>query len=82
MSPREIVDAYLEGRINSWGVYRRLIHLGLTTATEGLPAHSERMALFRTNSFGSPEAYTKSLTTGALSDAYPRTHAAAARCSS
>jgi hypothetical protein len=33
MDPREIVDAYLQGRIESWGVFRRLVRLGLSTAT-------------------------------------------------
>lgn len=33
MDAREIVDAYLQGRIESWGVYRRLVKLGLSTAT-------------------------------------------------
>jgi hypothetical protein len=33
MDAREIVDAYLHGRIESWGVYRRLVKLGLSTAT-------------------------------------------------
>lgn len=33
MEPREIVDAYLAGRIESWGVFRRLVRLGVTTAT-------------------------------------------------
>jgi hypothetical protein len=33
MDPREIVDAYLHGRIESWGVFRRLTRLGLSTAT-------------------------------------------------
>lgn len=33
MDPREIVDAYLAGKIESWGVYRRLVRLGVTTAT-------------------------------------------------
>src|SRR5258705_3607409 len=33
MGPREIVDAYLEGRIHSWGVVRQLVKAGLTTAT-------------------------------------------------
>lgn len=33
MDPRDVVDAYLQGRIESWGVFRRLRQLGLTTAT-------------------------------------------------
>jgi hypothetical protein len=33
MDPRDIVDAYLQGRIESWGVFRRLTRLGLSTAT-------------------------------------------------
>lgn len=33
MDAREIVDAYLQGRLESWGVYRRLVKLGLSTAT-------------------------------------------------
>jgi len=33
MDAREIVDAYLQGRIESWGVFRRLVKLGLSTAT-------------------------------------------------
>ena len=33
MDPREIVDAYLAGKIESWGVFRRLVRLGVTTAT-------------------------------------------------
>lgn len=33
MDAHEIVDAYLQGRIESWGVYRKLVKLGLTTAT-------------------------------------------------
>lgn len=33
MDVREIVDAYLQGRIESWGVYRKLVKLGLSTAT-------------------------------------------------
>lgn len=33
MDPREIVDAYLTGKIESWGVFRRLVRLGVTTAT-------------------------------------------------
>ena len=33
MDVREIVDAYLQGRIESWGVFRKLVRLGLSTAT-------------------------------------------------
>ena len=33
MDAREIVDAYLQGRIESWGVFRKLVRLGLSTAT-------------------------------------------------
>jgi hypothetical protein len=33
MDPHDIVDAYLQGRIESWGVFRRLTRLGLSTAT-------------------------------------------------
>ena len=33
MDPREIVDAYLNGRIESWGVFRKLVRLGVSTAT-------------------------------------------------
>lgn len=33
MDPREIVDAYLQGRIESWGVFRKLVRVGLSTAT-------------------------------------------------
>ena len=33
MDAREIVDAYLQGRIESWGLYRKLVKLGLSTAT-------------------------------------------------
>lgn len=33
MDPREIVDAYLQGRIESWGVFRKLVRMGLSTAT-------------------------------------------------
>jgi hypothetical protein len=33
MDVREIVDAYLQGRLESWGVYRKLVKLGLSTAT-------------------------------------------------
>lgn len=33
MDAREIVDAYLQGRIESWGLFRRLVKLGLSTAT-------------------------------------------------
>lgn len=33
MDSRDIVDAYLQGRVESWGVFRRLTRLGLSTAT-------------------------------------------------
>jgi hypothetical protein len=33
MDAREIIDAYLQGRIESWGVFRKLVRLGLSTAT-------------------------------------------------
>ena len=33
MSPYDIVDDYLDGRLNSWGVYRRLVQLGVSAAT-------------------------------------------------
>jgi len=33
MDSRDIVDAYLQGRLESWGVFRRLTRLGLSTAT-------------------------------------------------
>jgi hypothetical protein len=33
MDVRQIVDAYLQGRIESWGLYRKLVKLGLSTAT-------------------------------------------------
>ena len=33
MDPREVVDAYLQGRIESWGVFRKLVRMGLSTAT-------------------------------------------------
>jgi hypothetical protein len=33
MDAREIVDAYLQGRIESWGLFRKLVRLGLSTAT-------------------------------------------------
>lgn len=33
MDARDIVDAYLQGRIESWGLYRKLVKLGLSTAT-------------------------------------------------
>jgi hypothetical protein len=33
MSAHDIVDEYLDGRLNSWGVYRRLVQLGVSAAT-------------------------------------------------
>ena len=33
MNATEIVDAYLAGRLNSWGVYKRLVQLGVSAAT-------------------------------------------------
>ena len=33
MDAKEIVDAYLQGRLESWGVFRKLVRLGLSTAT-------------------------------------------------
>jgi len=33
MSAHDIVDEYLAGRLNSWGVYRRLVQLGVSAAT-------------------------------------------------
>ena len=33
MEAKEIVDAYLQGRLESWGVFRKLVRLGLSTAT-------------------------------------------------
>ncbi len=33
MDPREIVPLYVQGRLHSWGVFRRLVRLGLSTAT-------------------------------------------------
>jgi hypothetical protein len=33
MDPRDVIDSYLQGRIESWGVFKKLRQLGLTTAT-------------------------------------------------
>lgn len=51
MDPREIVDAYLQGRIESWGVFRRLVRLGLSTAT-ALAVAGALPAAVRANSAG------------------------------
>jgi hypothetical protein len=51
MTPREVVDAYLEGRLNSWGVFRRLLALGLSTAT-ALAVTNALPAAARTHDLG------------------------------
>jgi len=55
MDPRDIVDAYLHGRIESWGVFRRLTRLGLSTAT-ALAVAAALPAAVRANDAGALKA--------------------------
>src|SRR6058998_874180 len=68
MSPREIVDAYLEGRINSWGVFRRLVHAGLTAAT-ALAVAGALPAVVKSQELGTLEGLAQSAHEAAVLDA-------------
>jgi hypothetical protein len=59
MGPREIVDDFLHGRINSWGVFRRLVRLGLTTAT-ALTVASSLPGAVQSSEFGTLTAAVQS----------------------
>jgi len=67
MDPRDVIDSYLQGRIESWGVFRKLTKLGLTTAT-ALAVASALPAAVKANDAGALNAIDRAAQESPLLD--------------